>query len=305
MQEGLAQSSNRRAGPLYLYLPMQRFQYLSLFLLCALFLTTALAWAVVLYRTPTNELSVSFLDVGQGDATLITTPTGKQVLIDAGANRSVLRALARELPFWDRTIEVVVATHPDLDHIGGLPEVLNRYKVDTLIYHDDESNSGVMERALAIASARNVATHIAMRGDQLHFESGATLTILFPDRTLTEIDPNDASVIAQLRYGDTAFLFTGDASDAIEEYLVALDGENLESEVVKAGHHGSRTSTSPLFIGYTNPTYAVISSGGDNRYGHPHQEVLDTLERFSVETYRTDLLGTIHAISNGSSVRID
>lgn len=279
---------------------------IKLGIILLLFFATVFLWYVLLTQavsTSKEVLTVSFLSVGQGDAIFIESPTGVQVLIDGGPNRSVLRELSRAMSLWDRSIDVVIATHPDLDHIGGLADVLERYTVGTLFYSFPENTTTLDEHMRKVASARGIQTHEALRGDVIDMGGGVLLTVLFPDRALPFVDPNDASIIAHLTYGKTAFLLTGDAPQKVERYLTRLDGFLLKSDVLKLGHHGSNTSSSEEFIGYTDPAYAVVSAGKDNRYGHPHQEVIERMERFGVITKDT-LSGAVTFVSDGTEVRI-
>ncbi len=248
-----------------------------------------------------NELIVSFLDVGQGDAIFIQSPTGAQVLIDGGPDRSVLRELAVVMPWYDRTIDVVIATHPDADHVSGLVDVLKRYDVSYILEPGVQHETPQTESMLASVATEGAHYMLARRGQVIDLGE-AHLEILFPDRDVSDLETNTASVVARLVYGEVSFLFTGDAPRSVEEYLAALDGETLQSDVLKAGHHGSHTSTAPLFVGFVAPRYAVVSRGCDNRYGHPHQEVLDVFKRFEVEIKDTCVDGTVTFTSDGRSV---
>ncbi|MDP3735619.1 MAG: ComEC/Rec2 family competence protein [bacterium] len=272
--------------------------------LVALFAVTVFVWYAALREERGGVLSVAFLDVGQGDAALIESPTGRQVLIDGGPGRSVLRALGRTMPFFDRSIDVVIATHPDQDHIGGLPEVLARYRVSHILEPGvaaDTAVYGAFAESVRIEGAEHI---LARRGQKIELGGGAYLDILFPDRDAGGLETNTASVVLKLTYGATSFLLTGDSPKQIEEYLAALDGEALDVDVLKAGHHGSKTSTSDYLLGLASPAYAVISAGHDNRYGHPHREVLDALARFGVKPLGTYERGTIIFESDGREVRL-
>lgn len=209
------------------------------------------------------------------------------MLIDTGRDQSVLRGLSDVMSFSDRDIDYVLVTHSDADHIGGLLDVLERFEVKEVIRTENESDSG-----LWVASKRQIGEEgskvtMARRGQSFDLGSGVTLEILFPDTDPTEFESNTASIVARLIYGDTAFMLTGDSPKSIEEYLVLVEGEHLKSNVLKAGHHGSRTSTSELFLAEVDPDFAVISAGKDNSYGHPHVEVTDALFNYGVETSST------------------
>lgn len=265
-------------------------------------LLTGLVWYAALREDRRGLLTVSFLDVGQGDAIFIEAPSGRQVLIDGGPGTVVLRRLSKNMPWWDRSIDVVVATHPDADHVGGLVDVLERYRIGAVIRSSVEGDTGISD-ALTAAVEEEAAEEItAARGQVVDLGGGAYLQILFPDRPVPGIDTNMGSVVARLVYGDTSFMLTGDAPVAIEEYLVALSTSSLKSTVLKAGHHGSDTSSSLSFIGYVDPEYAIFSRGCGNRYGHPAPEVVERFARFRIQTLDTCEEGTIAFVSNGQTV---
>lgn len=249
-----------------------------------------------------DELAVLFLNVGQGDAILIEAPNGNRVLIDGGKDLSVLREMGKRMTWSERTVDVVVATHPDLDHIGGLPEVFARYEVSMFVepcVHDDGADYVALQEAVL---KEGLVPVCARAGMELTLDTGITLSILFPDRDVSGMDPNTGGIVARLMYGDTSFLFTGDAPISIEEYLSGVYGETLRSNVLKVGHHGSKTSTSDMFLGTVAPEYAIVSAGCDNSYGHPHKEVVERLARFEVHTLDTCNNGTMRIESDGHTV---
>jgi competence protein ComEC len=246
-------------------------------------------------------LTVSFLDVGQGDAILIETPSGVQFLVDGGAGRVVVSDLSAELPFYDRSIDAVLATHADSDHIGGLVDVLNLYQVGYVFSADTAQATAVAEAFETAAVEETPRLVIPHRGEVVSLGDGVTLLVLWPDQDLPSTE-NEASVVAKLTYGATSFLLTGDAPQSVEKYLVAHDKSLLDSDVLKVGHHGSRTSSAPEFIQAVSPAYAVISAGVDNPYGHPHPETLATLAAAHIETECTCTDGTLIFASDGSNV---
>lgn len=248
----------------------------------------------------TDYLEVHYLDVGQGDATFIETPDDVQVLIDGGPNSAVLRELGKHMSIFDRSIDVLIATHPDSDHIGGLVDVLRRYKIKTIVLTNNGHSTPVTE-ALARAIENEGADVLYVNSELvLRLGSATALTILFPLSDATEMESNMSSIIAQLHYGKNSFLFTGDAPKSIEYFLVSQYGPALQSDVLKVGHHGSKTSTASEFVFVVEPAFAVISAGKNNRYGHPHQSVLDILGNIpTVSTYDD---GTITFLSDGEAV---
>lgn len=258
-------------------------------------------------------LTVTFLNIGQGDAILIDSPTGNQLLIDGGAGRSILRELGRVMPFYDKKIDVILATHPDADHIGGLSDVFKKYKTSTFVESGVEADTNVYKelKKMIVAKATRGEIEIieARKGMVFDLGGGALLEILFPDRDPTGLETNTASIVSRLTYGESEFLLTGDSPSSIEKYLVSLEdglqGDfSLKSDVLKAGHHGSRTSTSEGFVKAVDPQYAVISAGLNNKYHHPQQEVLDILTDANIKILRTDLSGRIVFTSDGINLEV-
>ena len=252
----------------------------------------------------TGLLCVAFLDVGQGDATFIQSPTGVQMLIDGGRDGGVLRELSAVMGFWDRELNYVMMTHPDADHVGGLVDVLERYEVRNIIRTENESDTPVWKTVEDGIFTEDSEVIFARRGQRYDLGGGVILEILFPDLDPSELESNTASVVAKLIYGEIDFLLTGDSPKAIEEYLVSTEGEQLESEVLKIGHHGSRTSTAEAFLAEVSPDYAIISAGSDNQYGHPHVEVTGSLFNFGVRTFNTGEHGRVIFVSDGETVQV-
>ncbi len=247
-------------------------------------------------------LRVSFLDVGQGDAILIETPDGFEMLVDGGRDSSVLRELSNIRSYFDREIDVVVATHPDLDHIAGLVDVLARYTVGTIIMTENEGESGAAA-AFALAVPEEGAEIILADAGQL-FQLGASTSIqvFAPTGDESKLESNTASIVLRVIYGNTSFMLTGDAPMEIENYLVDTYGSQLDSDVLKLGHHGSKTSTSDAWLDTVTPQYAVVSAGIDNRYGHPHQDVMQRVFKRNIQTSHTGTDGTITFYSDGLKV---
>jgi competence protein ComEC len=258
-------------------------------------------------RGAEGELSVTFLDIGQGDAIFIESPTGVQMLIDGGPpDGGVLARLSERMGFFDRSLDIVLATHPDQDHIGGLPSVLDRYDVGEILMTENKGETLTFKGFFQKVADEGTTVTYVRRGMRYDLGDGAILTILFPDRDPMFLESNTSSIVARLVYGDAEFLFTGDSPQAIEDHLVMLDRGSPESElhsdVLKAGHHGSRTSSSPLFLDAVRPTYAIISSGKNNKYGHPHKETLEALAKIGAEIKNTADEGSITIVSDGSAL---
>ncbi len=244
-------------------------------------------------------LQVHFLDVGQGDAIYVVGPTGTELLIDGGPGSEVLAELAPLRSFFDRTIEYILATHPDTDHVGGLVPVLEQFQVPAVIMTENEGESRAAEAFKeAVVSEGSVVTY-ARRGQRVDLGGGAVLDILFPETDPSALESNTASIVAKLTYGSTTVMLMGDSPKSIEEYLTITHGEYLKSDILKVGHHGSRTSTAEDFLAEVAPTIAIISAEKDSRYGHPHLEVTDALFNAGVTTYSTAEMGTVSFVSDG------
>ncbi len=272
------------------------------YILGLLFVATILVWYAVAAEDRGGKLTVAFLDVGQGDAIFIESPAGNQIMIDGGPPGSVLRPLGRVMPFYDRTIDMLIVSNPDKDHFGGFLDILRAYKVGAMLEPGTVGASAEYKTLEELTPKEPAPRILAVRGEKLHLGGGATLEILFPDRDVSLVSTNDGSIVARLSYGNTSVLFTGDSPQSIEHYLVSLDGARLKSDVLKVGHHGSRTSTSVDLVGVVAPSMAIISDGKGNSYGHPHRETLETLAQFQVPVHRTDLEGTIILQSDGETI---
>lgn len=252
---------------------------------------------------PDGKLHVTFFDVGQGDATLIQTPTGRQILIDAGYFPSIINAhLGRTIPFWDREIDMVIATHPDADHVTGLPEVFERYRVGQFVYDGNlEGTSTLYDAVLERVAQFDVPSRPALAGETIVIEDGVRLEVVHPGRDLDDEIRNNNSVSLRLVYGDFSLLLSGDAERAAEREMVER-GVNLASVVYKVGHHGSDTSSTQRFLDEVRPKIAVISVGEDNRFGHPHPDVIARLQAMGAAILTTSELGTIEVTTDGEQM---
>jgi competence protein ComEC len=250
---------------------------------------------------PDQRLRVSFLDVGQGDAILIQKGS-QQVLVDGGPSPQALNlALGKEMPFWDRTIELVVLTHPHADHLTGLVEVLRRYRVDKALYPDVDDGSPLYGEWLRLVGEDTQAT-IARAGEEIDLGDGVIIEVLNPQTpplAATDSDADNNGVVLRLTNGRVSFLLTADIQREGEIGLLASQAE-LGSTVLKVAHHGSKTSTTPEFLAEVSPVAAVISVG-ENSFGHPSGEVIGRLaeELGEDNIYRTDEIGTIEFITDG------
>lgn len=262
-------------------------------------------WAIVVRADRRGELTVAFLDIGQGDAIYIEAPNGNQVLIDGGPGRSVLRALGSAMPFWDRSLDLVIATHPDQDHVGGLPFVFDRLRVSGVMTTENTSATGAYKAFEEGVANEHGERLLARTGERIILDRGVVLEILFPYENTRGWDTNTGSIVARLSYGDISFLFTGDAPQGVEKYIASVYGNKLKTTVLKLGHHGSQTSSAREFLSATDPEYAIISAGRDNKYGHPHKEVMDLLGEFSLQSLSTAEDGTILFKTDGEELRLE
>lgn len=253
---------------------------------------------------PEGTLQVVYFDVGQGDSELIRLPGGENILIDAGT-ASTEEELVEELrALGAETLDLVVATHPHADHIGGMAYVIDQLDVQQVVMpriaESETPTTKTYEDLLQSIADKGLSVTPAEPGAELWNKNGAVLTVLAPNGT-DYGNLNNYSVVLRLAFGEDSFLFTGDAETESEEEMLAK-GYPLSATVLKCGHHGSETSTSQAFLDAVSPQYAVISCGVDNDYGHPDAVTLDKLSAAGVEVFRTDLQGTITAVTNGSGV---
>ncbi|OGI60445.1 hypothetical protein A2641_00210 [Candidatus Nomurabacteria bacterium RIFCSPHIGHO2_01_FULL_37_25] len=247
------------------------------------------------FKSSFNQgLTFAMLDVGQGDALFIESPTGTQILVDGGPPRKILSQLALVMSPFDRHIDAIIVTNPDQDHIGGFLDVLKVYKIDGVFESDAENDSKIYQNLKAEIKNKNIPEILAKKEMRLDIGGGAVIDILFPDRDVSSWTNNDGSIVAKLSYGTNSIMLTGDSTTLTEKIILEENSkQKLKSTILKVGHHGSRTSTSYDFVKAVSPTYALISDGKNNKYGHPHQDTLDTLTKFGAKVLRTDLLGTI------------
>lgn len=247
-----------------------------------------------IWQNSHRSFTFAMLDVGQGDALFIESPTGTQILIDGGPPRKILNQLSRIMSPLDRNIDAFIITNPDQDHIGGFLDVLKIYNVDAVFESGTLTDSKTYQNFKNTIKEKNIPNILAKKGMKLDLGGGVIIDILFPDRDVSSWATNDGSIVARLSYGNTSIMLTGDASNKTEKVILAENNlEQLNSDILKVGHHGSRNSSSSEFIKAVSPNYAFISDGKDNKYGHPHKDILDMLSSFDVKILRTDLLGAI------------
>ncbi|MDE7478370.1 MAG: MBL fold metallo-hydrolase, partial [Lachnospiraceae bacterium] len=248
-------------------------------------------------NTKTAKMEVHYIDVGQGDSTLIMCD-GHAMLIDAG-DYSKGTAIQNYLQKQKiKKLDYLILTHPDSDHIGGAPVIITKFDIDKVFVSNYEKDNKTYQKMIQALDNKRLKYTTPKVGTKYSLGT-ADITILAPNKEYK--NPNDASIALKIQNGKNKFLFTGDAGEDAEQDILGNDID-LSADVYKAGHHGSRTSTSQEFFEAVNPSYAVISCGEDNSYGHPHAETLNTFRMNGVEVYRTDEDGTIIATSDGEKI---
>lgn len=250
-------------------------------------------------------LKIYFFDVGQGDSIFIEAPNGNQVLIDGGPDNKVVQELAKVMPFYDREIDMVIVSHPHADHIAGLIEVLKRYDVRNILEAKEFYKSPVFPVWHDAESDENANLIEAKAGQEIDFGNEAKLTVLYPNKSYDGIylnKPHQANVVAMLTYKNFRLLLTGDMEKSVEDTLIS-GGLNLNADILKIGHHGSKTSTTSGFLSAVSPEVAFIQVG-KNRYGHPAPEILKRLSSFGIKNYRTDLDGHMEVLSDGETYEV-
>jgi competence protein ComEC len=270
----------------------------ALYLILLVLFILAVILAGIIYYGQKQELKVVFFDVGQGDAILIEQGSS-QILIDGGPDgKKVMEKLGEYVPFWDRNIEIVIATHPDEDHIDGLIDVMSGYKIGEVIDNGVNVDSQVYKKYEEAIATKNINHIEGKAGMEIKLADDIKLEILSPDGTQEKNNPKDTnitSIVSKLTSGENSFLFTGDLTKEGEQKILADDKilPELKSQILKVAHHGSKYSTSDEFLNIIQPREAVISVGKNNRYGHPAQEALDRLLAHKISVKRTDELGDI------------
>jgi competence protein ComEC len=271
-----------------------------------LVVVASLIWVAAL-TAPDDRLQIFVLDVGQGDSILIQRGN-RQILVDGGpSGGKVIYHLGDKLPFWDRTIELLILTHPSADHLTGLVEVLRRYNVEKVLASGQENESDIYREWSELIEERGVERIIAQVNQQVTMGQAVQITVIHPSPAfIEEASPNNASVVLRLTYGKFSLLLTGDIEKEAEEYLLARDVK-LRSTLLKVAHQGSNTSTTPQFLSEVKPKFAAISVGADNPYGHPGHEVMERLQEVVGEQrlYLTSEDGTIAFITDGVKLWVE
>ncbi len=284
---------------------------LIIFLIFPSLLAVGLIFIAYSRVVPTYNLNVNFYNVGQGDSTFIQTFQGNQILVDGGPGNTVLNELSHDMPFFDRTIELMIVSHPHEDHVSGLIEVLKRYKVEKILLPDVEFKSDTFEEFLRLSDEKQIEKIYGFEGKRIYLDDATVFDIYYPppghfiaDNNYSGFkenkrNPNDVSIVGKLSFGKTKILFTGDAGEEIEKLI--LPKYNLDSDILKVGHQGSKYSSSTELLQEVTPEYSVIMVG-KNSYGHPTPEAMERIKTIGSKIFRTDLNQTVRFESNGQEI---
>lgn len=264
------------------------FSPIALFVLTAAFFTI---WFFV-FVPKDDRLRVTYLDVGQGDGALISFPDGKTALIDGGPGKKVLEGLGRNIPFYKRKIDIVFLTHPHADHVSGLVHTIERYEVGRVVVTRAVHSTPEYREFLELVKKKKIPVTEGIRGTEFDFSAGNKVRVLYPQNPVDSQNLNNTSEVMMLSAGGTKFLFMGDLEKDGSDKLIALEPD-LKADVLKVPHHGSQNALSDGLYKKVSPRYAVISAGEDNRYGHPHAEVVRFLETAGIKYFRTDKDGDV------------
>ncbi|WP_460322795.1 ComEC/Rec2 family competence protein [Paenibacillus sp. YSY-4.3] len=247
-----------------------------------------------------SRLRVIFLDVGQGASQLLISPSGKTMLIDAGNNDREQAMLDYLREYGVNRLDIVIGTHPDADHIGGLDRVIDHVDVGEIYMPKIQANTKTFESLLLSVKNKGLKVKTAKAGLVLEWDEDVQVTMVAPVQTYD--DKNNMSAVVKVVYGNTSYLLTGDAEQKSEKDMIE-SGADLQADVMLIGHHGSKSSTTLSFLKKIAPQYGVIQVG-ENNYGHPTSTVLDRLSKQGIEVYRNDLHGTVEIASDGHTYRI-
>ncbi len=292
-----------------------------LFIVGFLLVLNFVAWQEVFSLYGSHYLKVVFLSVGQGDAEFIETPEGHQILIDGGPNATVLGKLSENMPVWDKTIDLVILTHPESDHMQGILYALQRYKADYILWSGIKKSAPEYYAWMKIlAYQKNMGAKIIVAQSGAGLPAGrqeikagnVLIDTIYPLQSMEgkemKSSSNDSCVVSKIIYGKNSFLFTGDIDTKAEKEIVGEiiwhgSGQDILANVLKVAHHGSKYSTSDLFLASVTPKFAVIEVG-KNSYGHPTPETLQRLQNFGIKVLRTDINGDVTFISDGNNITL-
>lgn len=284
----------------------------AIFLFSAASISLSVLIFFAFFRFNDSKLHLVICDVGQGDAIFIRTATQLDILIDGGPDKKVLDCLGKHMPFWDRSLDLVIMTHPDADHSTGLIDVIKRYQVSGFYTQKVPGRTQIFQLLEATLAEKKLSAKYLHKGDVFRDGKDFSMTALWPSVEAIELTDqnsskprlNELSVVELLTYGNFTVLLTGDAGSKVMDQIA---GEARSINILKVPHHGSKTGMSDNFLSSLDPDLAVISVGSKNRYGHPAKASLDLLENHMIKVLRTDLDGEVEIISDGKiwSVKTD
>ena len=280
----------------------QRKQPLLLLSFVLIIAVVLVYWYTLQPKISDNNLKVYFIDTGQSDCVLIETPNGSFVLIDSGNNgdEDIIRNFLNDKKV--KEIECAIFTHPHADHIGGGYEIINEYSTKRVLMPDVSANTATYKKLIDEVSLQQITLNRIAVGYNFIIDS-VSFNVFSPKEAGYGSNLNEYSIVCRVDYGDTSFLFTGDAEAKNEQEMLDA-GFDLDVDVLKVGHHGSSTSSSLIFLQAVTPEYAVILCGTNNKYGHPHYETLSNLNEVSAVIYRTDINGTITISTDGNTINV-
>lgn len=250
-----------------------------------------------------NKMIIHYIDVGQGDCILIQV-NNKNLLIDSGpsSNRKDLLNYLEKLDI--KKFDYIIATHPHEDHIGNMDTIIKRYNIGSFYSPKVITSSTTFENMISALVDKNLKINVLKKGVKgIDLGKNTEIEVFSPLENISSDNLNDYSPIIKITFLDNSFLFTGDAEISTEDTVLS-ENNNLNCDILKVGHHGSSTSTSPDFLISANPSVAIISVGKNNSYGHPTSETLSILNSYNIRTIRTDINGTVIAISDGKNINI-
>lgn len=276
---------------------MKKILILIIFLALGVFLF----WS---YRSwfKTDSFRAIFFDVGQGDSALVVTPGGQTILIDGGPDNKVLRGLEKILPFWRRTIDLLIITHAHDDHVTGLIEVSKRYKIKNILYNNLAFKTPALDALIKVFKENKFKMTSVETGMIFKLDNNCSINILQASKD-TEKDQNDYSIVSMFNCLGRKILFSGDAGVGVEKKLLSSNLD-LSADIFKVSHHGSFSANSLDFLKVVNPKIAVISVGIDNKFGHPASLILNRLKELAVDIYRTDKQGSLIFLANHQIIKL-
>lgn len=259
-------------------------------------IANVLVWSVY-FSAPDQKMHINVFDVGQGDSILVQTRGGYTILVDGGPDGKVMSALGKKIPFYSKNIDLLVLTHPQSDHYGGLIEVIKSYQIKTLWINGESSDSKFYREFEELVLEKNIKKVVVSSGDQLLLSDNTEIKVISPKKKISTSDPNVNSIVLHISYGDFDAYLTGDADSQVQPY----SSKTEPVELLKVPHHGGKNALKESFVLELSPEISVISVGARNPYGHPRADTIDILKRSGTKIFRTDKNGSVEIVSDGDS----